>query len=418
MSAELPSAGLMPLAGKTILLGVSGSIAAYRAADVCSQLGKLGANVTVCLTAAACEFIGEATFRALSRNPVLTDLFVEPHQERIAHIDAAQQADLVLVSPASANVLARMAAGLADDMLTTCLLAVPSPTPVLVAPAMNTHMWLHPATVANVSTLRARGVEFIAPEAGLLACQDVGTGRLAKVETIVSAVIGALARKQRKDLAGKRVVITAGATREPIDPVRYITNRSSGKMGVALAAAAADRGADVTLIAGAMTVPSPAGVQTIKAESACEMHAACLKAFEWADLFIGAAAVSDYAVAEVAQSKLKKQSGEPITLQLVPNPDIIAELGAARRPGQVVIGFAAETADLVENALLKIHRKNLDMIAANDVSAEGAGFDTDTNILVLIRRDGYQKSLPIMSKRQAAEHILDEAVALLSDTGR
>jgi phosphopantothenoylcysteine decarboxylase / phosphopantothenate---cysteine ligase len=418
VSAESPQSGHLPLAGKQILLGVSGSIAAYRAADICSQLGKLGASVTVCLTESAAKFIGEATFRALSRNPVLTDLFVEPHHERIAHIDAAQSADLVLVAPASANILARMAAGIADDMLSTCLLAVPAQTAVLVAPAMNTHMWNHAATRANVATLQSRGIGFIAPEAGLLACQDVGMGRLAAVETIVTSVVEALARKQRRDLNGKRIVITAGATREPIDPVRFITNRSSGKMGVALAAAAADRGADVVLVAGAMTAPIPIGIKTVKAETAREMHLACLEAFRSADIFIGAAAVADFAVSEISQSKIKKQAGEALTLQLVPNPDIIAEIGASKTPGQAVIGFAAETADLLPNAIQKMQRKHLDLIAANDVSIEGAGFDTDTNILVLIRRDGSQKSLPIMSKRAAADQILDEALAILAESGR
>ncbi len=404
-----------PLAGKSILLGVAGSIAAYRAADVCSQLGKLGARVTVCLTSGALKFVGEATFRALSRNPVLTDVFVEPHQERIAHIDVAQSADLVLVSPASANVLARLASGMADDMLTACILALPPGIPILAAPAMNTHMWNNPATQANVALLASRGVEFIDPGSGLLACQDVGKGRLAEVETIVSCVLTRFAQMQTMDLYGKHVVVTAGATREPIDPVRFLTNRSSGKMGVALAAAACARGAQVTLIAGAITATVPPGITLVSAETAREMEAACNAAFASADIFIGAAAVADYAVANPSAVKLKKPDAinGTLTLELVQNPDIIAGIGKRKVAGQVVIGFAAETDNLIPNAIQKIQKKNLDLIAANDVTAAGAGFDLDTNIITIIRRDGSSVALPLMSKHQAANRILDEVVTLL-----
>ena len=404
-----------PLAGKSILLGVAGSIAAYRAADVCSQLGKLGARVTVCLTSGALKFVGEATFRALSRNPVLTDVFVEPHQERIAHIDVAQSADLVLVSPASANVLARLASGMADDMLTACILALPPGIPILAAPAMNTHMLNNPATQANMALLAARGVEFIDPGSGLLACQDVGKGRLAEVETIVSCVLTRFAQMQTMDLYGKHVVVTAGATREPIDPVRFLTNRSSGKMGVALAAAACARGAQVTLIAGAITATVPPGITLVSAETAREMEAACNAAFASADIFIGAAAVADYAVANPSAVKLKKPDAinGTLTLELVQNPDIIAGIGKRKVAGQVVIGFAAETDNLIPNAIQKIQKKNLDLIAANDVTAAGAGFDLDTNIITIIRRDGSSVALPLMSKHQAANRILDEVVTLL-----
>ena len=416
MSAEHQTeTALQPLAGKSILLGVAGSIAAYRAADVCSQLGKLGARVTVCLTSGALKFVGEATFRALSRNPVLTDVFVEPHQERIAHIDVAQSADLVLVSPASANVLARLASGMADDMLTACILALPPGIPVLAAPAMNTHMWNNPATQANVALLASRGVEFIDPGSGLLACQDIGKGRLAEVETIVSSVLTRFAQMQTMDLYGKHVVVTAGATREPIDPVRFLTNRSSGKMGVALAAAACARGAQVTLVAGAITATVPPGITLVSAETAREMEAACNAAFASADIFIGAAAVADYAVANPSAVKLKKPDAinGTLTLELVQNPDIIAGIGKRKVAGQVVIGFAAETDNLIPNAIQKIQKKNLDLIAANDVTAAGAGFDLDTNIITIIRRDGSSVALPLMSKQQAANRILDEVVTLL-----
>ena len=416
MSADYSSdAAQLPLAGKSILLGVSGSIAAYRAADVCSQLGKLGARVTVCLTASAAKFIGEATFRALSRNPVLTDVFVEPNHERIAHIDMAQSADLVLISPASANLLARMAAGMADDMLTACVLALPPGIPILAAPAMNTHMWNNPATAANVSLLASRGVEFIDPGSGLLACQDVGKGRLAEVDLIVSTVLAKLDQVHQNDLTGRSVVITAGATREPLDPVRFITNRSSGKMGVSLAAAASARGAKVTLVAGAMTASIPPGITVVKAETARDMEAACIAAFDGADIFIGAAAVADYSVANPSAEKLKKPASPDaaITIELVQNPDIIAGIGSRKRPGQIVVGFAAETSDVISNALQKIKHKNLDLIAANDVTAPGAGFDLDTNIVTLVRRDGTTTALPLMTKANVANRILDEIVSLL-----
>src|SRR5579884_1981700 len=256
----------MDLAGKRILLGVSGSIAAYKAADLCSRFGKLGADVHVVLTAHAAQFVGPATFRALTRNPVLTDVFDESHARRIAHIDLAQSADLVVVAPASADVLAKMAHGLADDMLTTCLLATPAATPVLVAPAMNTVMWEHPATVSNLETLRTRGVQIVQPGYGVLACQDVGYGKLADVPEIVRAVVDRLA--QARDLAGRRFLITAGATREPLDPVRFLSNRSSGKMGYAIAAEAEARGAQVTLVSGFATAPAPQGVKIVRVGSA------------------------------------------------------------------------------------------------------------------------------------------------------
>ena len=406
----------LPLADKRVLLGVSGSIAAYKAADVCSRLGKLGASVHVVLTAHAAQFIGVPTLRALTRNPVLTDLFDEPQTERIAHIDLAQSTDLVLVAPASANLLAKMAHGLADDMLSTCLLAVPPTTPLLVAPAMNTVMWDHPATRANLTTLIERGVRTVQPGYGVLACQDVGYGKLADVDEIVRAVVDRLTPKPT--LQGKRILLTAGATREPLDPVRFLSNRSSGKMGYAVAAAAAERGAGVTLVSGYATISAPTGVEVVKADTAEEMYQACAARFDACDLFIAAAAVADYTPASVAPQKIKKSAeeseGETLTLTLRQTTHILATLAARKRPGQIVVGFAAETENVLENALSKLRRRHLDLVVANDVTQAGAGFDTETNIVTLLWPDGRADALPILSKREVAEHLLTALQPLLT----
>jgi phosphopantothenoylcysteine decarboxylase/phosphopantothenate--cysteine ligase len=409
------------LTGKQILLGVSGSIAAYKAADVCSQLGKLGAEIHVVLTAHAAQFVGAATFRALTRNPVLSDVFDEPHARRIAHIDLAQSSDLVLVAPASANLLAKMAHGLADDMLTTCLLATPTMTPLLVAPAMNTVMWEHPATVANLDTLRRRGVQIVQPGYGVLACQDVGYGKLADVSEIVRAVAERLAQAQ--DFVGRRLLITAGATREPLDPVRFLSNRSSGKMGYAIAEVAAARGAEVTLVSGFATVPPPSGVALVQVGSTDEMLAACASRFPDCDAFIAAAAVADYAPETIAEQKIKKpeerrgkgkREREPeLVVRLKETPHILATLGAQKRAGQIVVGFAAETENLLDNARHKRAFRYLDLTVANDVTAEGAGFDADTNIVTFLWPDGRADALPRLSKREVARHLLDVLLPLL-----
>ena len=396
----------MSLESKQILLGVTGSIAAYKAADLCSQLGKLGADVHVILTHAAAQFVGAATFRALTRNTVLQDVFDEPHAKRIAHIDLAQSADLVLVAPASADILAKMAHGFADDMLSTCLLATPSSTPVLVAPAMNTVMWNHPATVANLLTLERR-VQIVQPGYGVLACQDVGVGKLADVPEIVRAVINLLLPE--RSLQGKRILITAGATREPLDPVRFLTNRSSGKMGYAIAAEAAQRGAQVTLVTGVTSLePPPDIVHFLKVETTREMLAACEAHFDLCDVFIAAAAVADYAPETVASQKIKKGEEEnTLILRLIKNPDILATLAARKKPQQTVIGFAAETQDLLANAEKKLHAKNLDMIVANDVARPDSGFDSERNQVTFLFRDGRTESYELMSKRMVAANILD-----------
>lgn len=393
--------------GKRILLGVSGSIAAYKAADLCSQLGKRGAEVHVVLTAHAREFVGIPTFRALTRHSVLTDLFDEPDTARIAHIELAQSADLVFVAPATANVIAKMATGIADDMLTTCLLATPQTTPLAIAPAMNTQMWNHPATQANLRLLESRGVHIIPPGMGLLACQDVGQGKLAEVDTLLETIERLLS--PRRSLVGQKLLITAGATREPIDPVRFLTNRSSGKMGYAIAQEAVSRGAEVILISGFATLPPPKGVRLVRVETAEEMLNACKAHFPHADALIAAAAVSDFTPAEVSRTKIKKQEGQSETvLHLKKTTDILATLARNRSPHQIVIGFAAETEELLSNAQKKlIDKGNLDLIVANDVTQPNAGFDTETNIVTLIFADGTQDPLPLLSKQEVSCHLLD-----------
>jgi phosphopantothenoylcysteine decarboxylase/phosphopantothenate--cysteine ligase len=405
----------MNLMGKRVLLGVTGSIAAYKAADLCSQLVKLDADIHVVLTPHAAQFVGAPTFRALSRNPVLTDLFDEPETGRIAHIDMAQSADLVVVVPASANLIAKLANGLADDMLSTCLLATPVTTPILIAPAMNTVMWDHPATVANVETLRRRGVRIIEPGYGLLACQDIGAGKLADVVDIVHAVTDSL--NTTNEFVGTEFLITAGATRERLDPVRFLTNRSSGRMGYAIAEEALRRGARVTLVSGHASIASPCGARLIPVESAAEMLAACEAHLAAFSVFIGAAAVADYTPETVAAQKIKKTAAEGangtegLTLRLKRTQDILATVGTQKRTGQIVIGFAAETENQIENARRKLESKHADLIVANDVTQEGAGFDVDTNIVTFVSREG-ELSLPLLSKREVAARLLDEILRL------
>ncbi len=412
----------MSLQNKRILLGVTGSIAAYKAADLCSQMGKMGADIHVVLTRSASKFVGEATFRALTRNPVVTDVFDEPDARRIAHIDLAQSADLVLVAPASADRIARLAHGLADDMLSACLLATPLKTPILFAPAMNTVMWENPATVANLEILRMRGVQIVQPGHGVLACQDVGVGKLADVPEILKAVVNRLAITG--GLAGKRILVTAGATREPIDPVRFLSNHSSGKMGYAIAEEAARRGATVTLVSGFATAPLPAAVEIVRVGTAHAMLTACEQRIAECDAFIAAAAVADYAPETVASQKIKKSDAvekdapypglDTFTLQLRRTPDVLGTLSRQKRKGQVFIGFAAETEHVLENARRKVEAKCLDLLVANDVTREGAGFDVDTNIVTFLWPDGETRERPLMSKRDVAAELLTILSDLLS----
>ncbi len=399
--------------GRRVALGVSGGIAAYKAAEVLRGLQRAGCAVRVGMTKRACEFITPLTFRALSGAHVVVDDYAPENPDPIAHITFSQTVEIFVVAPATANILAKFANGVADDFLTSTYLA--SNAPVLVAPAMNTTMWNHPATRRNLARLRADGVRVVEPDAGEMACGTFGPGRLSEPEIIVRAALEILreTRHRANDLAGERVLITAGATREELDPVRFISNHSSGRMGFALAEAAHARGAEVTVVAGVTSAPlPPSAVRVLRAPSAEEMRAAVEGEVKGATVFIAAAAVSDYRPASRAADKLKK-TGDVFTLTLEPTPDILAEVAGARRNGLLVVGFAAETERVLENAREKLERKNLDAIVANDLTQEGAGFNSETNVVTLITRDSSEpKSLPLMSKLEAAHRILDEVVRL------
>lgn len=392
----------MSLSGKDIVLGITSSIAAYKAAAVTSRLTKAGAQVYVVMTKNATEFITPLTLESLSHHPVVTDTFSREHPWEIEHIALAKRAQAFLVAPATANILAKMAHGIADDMLSTTLLATRAP--VFVAPAMNTAMLHHPATKENLETLGRRGVQMIAPGQGLLACGDVGDGRMAEPEEIVAALEAYFARTQ--DFAGKRVLVTAGPTQEDLDPVRYLTNRSSGKMGYALAEAARDRGADVTLLSGPVPLAPPAGVRVESFRSTRQLLSLMEALAPGHDVVIQAAAPADFAAREVQAQKIKKAQMQELTLTLVPNPDVASIIGAGKRAGQVLVGFAAETENLMENARGKLERKHFDLIVANDITRPGAGFQGDTNEAILIWREG-SEALAQMPKRQMAEKILD-----------
>ncbi|MCA1591885.1 MAG: bifunctional phosphopantothenoylcysteine decarboxylase/phosphopantothenate--cysteine ligase CoaBC [Acidobacteria bacterium] len=407
-SAEAASA---QLGGKRVALGVSGGIAAYKAAEVLRGLQRAGCTVRVGMTKRACEFVTPLTFRALSGAHVVVDDYAPDNPDPIAHITFSQTVDLFLVVPATANIIAKFANGIGDDFLTSTYLA--SNAPVLVAPAMNTTMWNHPATRRNLERLRADGVRVVEPDAGEMACGTFGPGRLSEPERIVAAALEILSGgAHTRDLSGERVLITAGATREEIDPVRFISNRSSGRMGFALAEAARLRGAEVTVVAGVTSAAVPSNVRVVRALSAEEMRGAVISEVEKATVFIAAAAVSDYRPATRSAGKIKK-SGDALTLKLEPTPDVLAEVGRARRNGLLLVGFAAETDKVVEHAREKLVGKNLDAIVANDITRDGAGFDTVTNVITLLARDREQpQELPLMSKLDAAHRILDEVARL------
>lgn len=390
-----------------VVLGVTGGIAVYKACELLRLLQKRGIDVFVVMTQNACRFVAPLTFETLSGHPVAVDTFDRPQTWEVEHIALAKRADLFLIAPATANIMGKMACGIADDMLSTTVMATRAP--VLVAPAMNTGMWENAAVQQNVKTLRARGVEIVAPVSGHLACGDSGAGKLEDVAVIAERACELLFAK--KDMEGLHVMVTAGPSREALDPVRYISNRSSGKMGYAIAQAAQKRGAEVTLLSGPVAIEAPQGVKLVPFTTTQELLDRASELAQEQDLLIQAAAPADYRAKEVAPQKIKKQGGEPMTFTLVENPDVAATLGKAKRSGQVFVGFAAETNDVLAHARDKLARKNLDMIVANDVTRPGAGFDVDTNIVTFITKDG-QEALPMMSKAEVAQRILDRALAL------
>ena len=386
---------------RRIVLGVSGGIAAYKAIDVCRRLVEGGAHVVPVMTRGATRFVGEATFSALASERVHTSLFHDA--DPIPHTRLGQSADAVVVAPATARVIGSYAAGISSDLLTATLLAVREGVPVVLAPAMHTEMWEHPAVQDNLATLARRGVTIVPPEEGRLAGGDVGKGRLAAPATIVEAVEAALGAG--RDLSGLRVLVTAGGTREPIDPVRFVGNRSSGKQGHALATEAAARGAKVTLVT-TVDLPVPPQSDVIRVETAAEMEEAVHAAGASADVVVMAAAVADFRPTQVAGRKLKKQAGVPeITLE--PTPDILAGLAARKRPGQTIVGFAAETDEVRKNAAAKLAAKGIDLIVANDVTAPGAGFEHDTNQVMIMDADGTEREVPLADKRAIARAVFD-----------
>jgi phosphopantothenoylcysteine decarboxylase/phosphopantothenate--cysteine ligase len=414
------------LRGKRVALGVSGGIAAYKAAEVLRGLQRAGCIVRVAMTERACEFITPLTFRALSGSHVIVDDYAPDNPDPIAHITFSQTIDLLLIAPATANIIAKFANGIADDFLTSTYLAATAP--VLIAPAMNTTRWNHPATRRNLERLRADGVRIVEPDAGEMACGTFGPGRLSEPQLIVDAALRILNEGEgsgvressvmqdlsgdKQDLAGERLLITTGATREAIDPVRFLSNRSSGRMGFALAEAARARGAQVTIVAGATTAATPDGVRLVRALSAEEMRARVLEEIAAATVFIAAAAVSDYRPVSPASIKIKKTAA-PLTLALEPTPDILGEVADSRSNGMLVVGFAAETNDVLNYARSKLERKQLDAIVANDITRDGAGFDTETNAVTILTRGGDEAiELPLMSKRDVAHRILDEIARL------
>lgn len=396
------------LKGKKIVLGVTGGIAVYKAVDLVSRLRKQGAEVRVIMTEHAQKFVTPLTFKEISGNKVATSMWESNQEFNVEHIALANWADAFLVAPATANILAKMACGIADDLLSTTLLAAQAP--IIVCPAMNTGMYENPITQDNIKKLADFGVTVMPPAVGVLACGTSGAGRLPEPQQIVEFV-SAFFAKREGDLRGLKVLVTAAGTREPIDPVRFVGNRSSGKMGYAVAQMAAERGAEVLLISGPSALAVPANVKAIKVETTNEMLEACLEAYDKVDIVIKAAAVADYRPRDVADQKIKKKTDDALTVVMDKNPDILKTLGS-KKTHQVLIGFAAETQNLLANASEKIIKKNLDMIVANDVTAAGAGFNTDTNIVKLLYPSGEVLALEQMPKVAVANVILDQALKL------
>jgi len=393
------------LANKTIVLGITGGIAAYKAAEIASKLTQAGAKVNVVMTESATKFVAPLTFRSITNRPVVTDMFEPASEWSIEHVALAEAADIVVIAPATANTIAKLAAGIADNMLNCLVLATKAP--VILAPAMDANMFENPITQENLNKLKARGFIIVGPEYGRLASGKIGLGRLAEIEKIISTIKQVLGRGG--DLAGKHIVVTAGGTQEPIDPVRHVGNRSSGKMGYAIAEAARDRGATVSLITAPTSLPNPAGVEVTRVRTAIEMKDVVAKAIVQADALIMAAAVADYQPKTVAKAKIKKDASS-LTLELVRTPDILSEV----KGNFIKVGFAAESEDVIENARKKLEKKQLDLIVANDITDALSGFDSDTNKVTLIDQDGKVEELPLLTKREVAEKILDKVAGLLS----
>lgn len=396
------------LKGKKIVLGVTGGIAVYKAVDLVSRLRKQGAQVRVVMTEHAQQFVTPLTFKEISGNQVAVSMWSSNQEFNVEHISLANWADVFLVAPATANILAKMACGLADDLLSTTLLAAQAP--IIVCPAMNTGMYENPVTQENIVKLKKLGVTVMEPAVGMLACGTSGAGRLPEPAQIVNFVNGFFAKREG-DMRGLKVLVTAAGTREPIDPVRFVGNRSSGKMGYAVAQMAAERGADVLLVSGPSALDVPANVRAVQVETTNEMLEACLTAYDDVDIVIKAAAVADYRPRDVADQKIKKKTDDALTVVMNKNPDILKTLGS-KKTHQVLVGFAAETQNLLANAQEKVVKKNLDMIVANDVTAVGAGFNSDTNIVKLLFADGKMKALEQMPKTVVADCILNEALSL------
>jgi phosphopantothenoylcysteine decarboxylase/phosphopantothenate--cysteine ligase len=402
------------LKGCDIVVGITGGIAAYKSADLVSRLKKAGADVYVIMTRNALEFISPLTFETLSGHPVASDMFKRFNTWDVEHITLAKRAGLLVVAPATANIIAKLANGIADDMLSTTALATKAP--LIIAPAMNEGMWTADATCENVSKLRSRGVYFIGPDNGSLACGDIGSGRMAEPLAIMREIYQ-IAHHPQRDLLGIKVLVTAGPTREHIDPIRYISNASSGKMGYAIASVAVLRGAEVTLVTGPVQAPVPEGIRTLHMESTEDLYRIMLKEAQLADVIVQAAAPADFSVASVEADKIKRKPGEQLTLQLTKTHDVAKSIGAMKRHNQVLVGFAAETQNLHDNARQKLTIKNLDMIIANDVTVSGAGFSEDTNKATLITIDTLEER-PLEHKTVLANAILDKAAAILTQKTR
>jgi phosphopantothenoylcysteine decarboxylase/phosphopantothenate--cysteine ligase len=394
--------------GKVVVLGVTGSIAAYKSCEIASRLVEAGATVLPVLSAGGREFVGAASLEGITGQRVITEMFEPAQNPDIEHIAVARRADLFLIAPATANIIAKAAHGLADDWLTTTLLATRAP--ILFAPAMNTMMYQHPATQDNIALLKSRGCRFVGPGTGALACGEFGPGRL--IDTVAILESARIALRNDRSLAGKRVLITSGGNHEPIDPVRYIGNRSSGKMGHAIALEALMRGAEVTVVCGPCEVPPPDLAQVINAPTALAMLDAVNTCLPEADIFIAAAAVADYRIDHPAEEKQKRDEGG-LQIALVPNPDIAAHVGVSRRPGQVVIGFAAETGSILENAASKLRKKNLDLIVANDVKSEDSGFGSETTRAWFLTPEATPEALPLVTKAELARRLFDRVAGLM-----